>query len=858
MASSSCLSKANTSFCLDMSTKLSEHDKTANIFYSPFSISSALAMVMLGTRGNTATQMSEVLHFNEAQQPNEEEDQQQKQAGMPSAMQSQMQTRMQMRTQIQQSSRLPQYLLKCLKPQDCQEMDGIHVHFAQLLNMFNKSDAPYSLSVASRLYGEKSYQFIEDFLAKSKKHYKAELESVDFKTHAEQARVNINGWVEKQTQGKIKDILAQGVVDSMTRLVLVNAIYFKGKWNKQFDEKCTVDAQFRINKNDTKSVKMMCQTGKFRLASIPDAACQILEMPYKGQELSMIIFLPSEIEDDTTGLEKLEKELTYEKFVEWTHPAKMQQTEVEVNFPRFKMETKYDLNEVLKSMGMVDVFDDSKCDLSGMSPANDLALSKVVHRAYVEVNEEGTEAAAATAVTITACALIIPATFIADHPFLFFIRHNPTKSVLFAGRYCSPEHHHQVSLQSIEVHIQGVKSLRILLGGECGSFRAQVSDNKMASSTPLSKANTSFSLALFKKLDQHDKTANIFYSPFSISSALAMVMLGSRGDTATQMSECLKTQDCHDDVHASFAQLLNELNKPDAPYSLNVANRLYGEKSYQFVEDFLVKTRKYYAAELEPVDFKNSSEAARVNINNWVEKRHKDVLVKGVVDNMTRMVLVNAIYFKGNWNKQFQETATRDAQFRINKNETKPVKMMHQKSKFPFTYISEASCQILEMPYKGKELSMLIFLPTNIDDNSMGLEKLEKELTYENFVEWTRPDMMNEVEVQVGLPRFKMEVKYDMKNVLVSMGMVDAFNQAKSDFSGMSPANDLFLSKVVHKAFVEVNEEGTEAAAATAAIMMLRCAFPTTTFIADHPFLFVIRHNATMSVLFVGRYCSPQ
>ncbi|GAA6219432.1 leukocyte elastase inhibitor-like [Lates japonicus] len=383
----------------------------------------------------------------------------------------------------------------------------------------------------------------------------------------------------------------------------------------------------------------------------------------------------------------------------------------------------------------------------------------------------------------------------------------------------------------------------------------------MASSAPLSKANTTFCLDLFRKLSDNDNTANVFFSPFSISSALAMVMLGARGNTATQMSECLKTQDCQD-VHTSFTQLLTEFNKADAPYALSVANRLYGEQSYQFVEDFLTQTRKLYNAELESVDFKTSSEAARVNINSWVEKQTqgkiKDVLAQGVVNDMTRLVLVNAIYFKGNWNKQFKENATHDVQFRLNKNETKPVKMMHQKAKFPLTFIPEASCQILEMPYKGKELSMLIFLPNEIEDGTTGLEKLEKQLTYENFMEWTRPDMMDQTEVQVGLPRFKMEEKYDMKTVLVSMGMVDAFDMALSDFSGMSPANDLVLSKVIHKAFVEVNEEGTEAAAATAAIMMLRCApMPPAMFIADHPFLFFIRHNPSMSVLFAGRYCSP-
>uniref|UniRef100_G3NAW3 Leukocyte elastase inhibitor n=1 Tax=Gasterosteus aculeatus TaxID=69293 RepID=G3NAW3_GASAC len=410
----------------------------------------------------------------------------------------------------------------------------------------------------------------------------------------------------------------------------------------------------------------------------------------------------------------------------------------------------------------------------------------------------------------------------------------------------------------------------------------------MASPTPLSKANTTFSLALLKKFGDKDKTANVFYSPFSISSALAMVMLGAKGNTATQMSEVLRFTEAQeprhagagqvqmqqqasfklpphlqkrDDVHVSFAQLLSELNKAGAPYALSVANRLYGEKSYEFVEDYLGSTKKHYSAELEAVDFVSGSEAARLNINKWVHEQTqgkiKDLLAEGLLDEYTRLVLVNAIYFKGNWNKKFQESATQDVKFRINKNQTTSVKMMHQKSKFPVTYIPEANCQVLEMPYKGMELSMLIFLPSDIEDSTTGLEKLEKALTYDNFVDWTRPDMMNEVEIRVGLPRFKMEENYDMKNVLVSMGMVDAFDPVMCDFSGMAPGNDLVLSKVVHKAFVEVNEEGTEAAAATAAIMMLRMSMPAS-FIADHPFLFFIRHNPSMSILFAGRYCSPK
>ncbi|XP_053470800.1 leukocyte elastase inhibitor isoform X2 [Ictalurus furcatus] len=379
----------------------------------------------------------------------------------------------------------------------------------------------------------------------------------------------------------------------------------------------------------------------------------------------------------------------------------------------------------------------------------------------------------------------------------------------------------------------------------------------------LSVANTNFALHLFTKIKEGNKTGNVFYSPLSISSALAMVSLGAAGNTATQMSEVLHHNKAKDDVHVSFNKLMAELNKAGAPYALSMANRLYGEQTYKFVEKFLKETKTHYHAELETVDFKANAESARVNINNWVEKQTKEkiknLLEEGTVDNLTRLVLVNAIYFKGSWEKQFDVEATQKRPFKLNKKETKPVQMMNQDTEFPLALIPDLRCKILEIPYKGKELSMLIMLPFEIEDNTTGLEKLEHQLTYDNFMEWTQPDRMRTVEVQVSLPRFTLEKTYDMKELLISMGMVDAFDKGKCDFSHMSPCDDLVLSKVVHKSFVEVNEEGTEAAAATAAGMMTRCFRPTPKelFVADHPFLFFIQHKPTRSILFCGRYSSP-
>ncbi|XP_030624320.1 leukocyte elastase inhibitor-like isoform X2 [Chanos chanos] len=375
----------------------------------------------------------------------------------------------------------------------------------------------------------------------------------------------------------------------------------------------------------------------------------------------------------------------------------------------------------------------------------------------------------------------------------------------------------------------------------------------------LTLANISFSVDLFKRIRERNETGNVFYSPLSISSALAMVYLGAKGNTAAQMSECVPFST---DIHVGFSKLICELQRGGAPYSLSLANRLYGEQSFKFVEEFLKDTQKYYGAELDAVDFKSNPEAVRKNINGWVEKQTqakiKDLLIKGIVCQDTRLVLVNAVYFKGFWENKFVEHNTREIQFKLKKNETKPVQMMFQTGQFPLAFIPEVNIQILELPYKGKDLSMLIMLPNGIADDTTGLEKLERELTHENFVKWTKSHQMNHVVVEVGLPRFRMEETHDLKDLLISMGMVDAFDQHKCDFSGMSPNKDLVLSKVVHKCFVDVNEEGTEAAGAAGATLTERCGtVAPKLFVADHPFLFFIRHNPTQSILFCGRYSSP-
>ncbi|XP_068092903.1 leukocyte elastase inhibitor-like isoform X2 [Hyperolius riggenbachi] len=376
----------------------------------------------------------------------------------------------------------------------------------------------------------------------------------------------------------------------------------------------------------------------------------------------------------------------------------------------------------------------------------------------------------------------------------------------------------------------------------------------------LTSAVSNFSIDLYKILNQRNSTGNIFFSPVSLASAIAMVYLGSKGKTADQESKVMHF-DCVKDIHVNFQALNAQINKKASPsYTLNLANRLFGERTFNFSNDFLSSLQSLYQAKVGTVDFMTAHEAARKEINAWVsEQTHEkipEVLAEGSVDATTKLVLVNALYFKGDWAEKFDAGQTTDAPFSLSKNQKKTVKMMYQKKKFPFNYVPEMSCRILELPYNGNELSMFIILPDSIEDDTTGLQKLEKGLTVEKLKEWTSPENMEPIDVHVHLPKFKLEETYKMKSAFSALGMVDVFDAGAADLSGMSGSKNLYLSEMIHKTFVEVNEEGTEAAAATAGIAMM-CMLREEQFTANHPFIFFIRHNSTHNILFVGRYSSP-
>lgn len=367
----------NNQFAVDLYSKLAKDN--GNLFFSPFSIFSALGMTYAGARGDTAAEMAKTLYFS-------------------------------------------------------QDQEKVHPVFRTLLRQLNaKRNKPaYQLSLANALWGQRNFGFLPDFINLTGREYDASLKEVDFIAATEETRKLINDWVEEKTQQKIKELLKPGVLDANTRLVLTNAIYFKGFWASQFKKSQTQDAKFRTSPADSVTVPMMRQQADFPYFEGDDF--QALQLPYRGKDLSMVIFLPKHVD----GMDAFEKKLTAVNLTQWL--GKLRQQEVDVALPRFKMTSEFSLKKTLTSLGMRLAFVPGGADFTGMSGSGkNLHIAAVVHKAFVDVNEEGTEAAAATAVVVTTKGgLRMTPIFRADHPFVFLIRDNRSGSILFMGRMMNP------------------------------------------------------------------------------------------------------------------------------------------------------------------------------------------------------------------------------------------------------------------------------------------------------------------------------------------------------------------------------------------------------------------------------------
>ncbi|KAM4793672.1 ovalbumin-related protein X-like [Cyanocitta cristata] len=384
----------------------------------------------------------------------------------------------------------------------------------------------------------------------------------------------------------------------------------------------------------------------------------------------------------------------------------------------------------------------------------------------------------------------------------------------------------------------------------------------------ISAANAEFCFDVFKEVKFHHPNDNIFYCPLSMIAALAMVYLGARNNTEYQMEKVLHFDKIAGlgsmqtkcgksvNIHLLFKEILSDITAPKANYSLHIANRLYAEKTSQILPIYLRCVKKLYKSGLEMVNFKTASNQARQRINSWVKNQTngqiQDFLEPSSVNLHTALVLVNAIYFKGIWKTAFKEQDTREVHFNVTEQESRPVQVMCQNGTFKVARVAEEKIKILELPYASGELSLLVLLPDAIS----GLEQLENKISFEKLTEWTSSKVMEKKRVKVYLPRMKIGKKYNLTSVLTSLGMTDLFSPS-ANLSGISSAESLRISEAIHEAYLEVTEEGTEEAGSADDTEDIQHSSEFEEFRADHPFLFLIKHNPSNMILFFGRYCYP-
>lgn len=369
--------------------------------------------------------------------------------------------------------------------------------------------------------------------------------------------------------------------------------------------------------------------------------------------------------------------------------------------------------------------------------------------------------------------------------------------------------------------------------------------------------NNAFALDLYQSLRGED--GNLVLSPFSISLALAMTYAGARGETETQMAQVLHFPN-QDQLHPAFNALdlaledtgIN-LDKDQEPLQLNIANALWAEQTYTFLPDFLDTLAVNYGAGVHLSDFIGNAETERKAINAWVSEKTKDkindLLPENTVNSATRLVLVNAIYFKGDWLTPFDADNTTDSTFNLLDGTQIQIPTMGQEMNIP--YASGDGFQIVELPYVGDTAAMDIIVP-----DAGRFEEIESTLSYDELKNIF--GKMSQTNLMLRMPKFKVESSFQMAETLKEMGMPAAFDASTADFSGMTGNNDLFIGNVIHKAFAAVDEKGTEAAAATAVIMLERAAVQKTSVIIDRPFIFLIRDLESGQILFMGRVLNPE
>ncbi|XP_043264905.1 uncharacterized protein LOC122404748 [Colletes gigas] len=785
------------------------------------------------------------------------------------------------------------------------------------------------LKLANKIFPAQKFAVKPDYQELLTNYFRSAVQKVDFSNSREAAGI-INTWVQENTNDRIKDLLTSDDVDESTALVLVNAVYFKGQWKDKFDPQDTRELRFHVDETTTKKVPTMYRTGDYRYGYVPGMNATFIEIPYKGDELSMIIFLP----EDVNGLNEVQQQLQDINIANLFDDA--YEGRVELYLPKFKIESKLILNDVLQKMGLTDMFSD-RANFSGIAD-DDLSISKVVQKAFIEVNEEGSEAAAATAIIAATTSLFtLRPEFRIDRPFVYGIaktlsndKSNASDKVfIFKGivnepmMFCINEGlirflktccfvsrdytnnkiraSRDWSLADRSTRDRSVLStsgitqviFAAIYTGSLSTFLQSAFDfrrgstegterkmgiykgsvlvacliligiaSQATSNQPLyaiSRCTNEFSFSLLKAVVE-ENPGNLVMSPLSAAIVLAMAAYGAGGETELQLKRVLRLSSAQNLGPSNYQALIDILqNSKENDFVL--ANNLFAGEKFSVKPSYQQLTENFFRSIAQSINFKKAEEAANM-LNAWVQRktnnRIKEIFSQSEVDSNTGLMLVNAVHFKGLWKKRFNPELTKERPFYFNGNTIKNIPTMYTNGIYKFGELSNLKASFIEIPYQGNGMSMVVILPNEVN----GLFEVEKRLEGLNI-----NDILNqgyERELHLYLPKFRIERKIDLNSVLKKLGLIDMFS-SRANFSAIAD-NNLFVSKAIQQAFIEVSEEGSESASATGLSAVVAAALFQPEVKIDRPFIYCIvkslsseqSSSAERVLVFAGRVNEPQ
>ncbi|XP_012528497.1 uncharacterized protein LOC105832254 [Monomorium pharaonis] len=712
--------------------------------------------------------------------------------------------------------------------------------FTNILRSLQTPSPTYTLNLGSRIYIDNNVLTRQRYAATVKSFYNTDVINANLSdTHA--IATKVNSWVNNITNGHIEKMIddEKGLKDSV--MLVVNGLFFKGAWRrKYFSPENTRVSKFHINVNDSVDVPYMHTLGRFYYTESSRLDAKILRIPYDGSKFAMYIVLPHTL----TGVDHIVNEIN--PFTLARDVWAMQELPLNVWIPKFKFEFTSHLENTLRELGIRDIFDDTALltnIVKARRASRHLQVSDVVHKTGIEVNENGTTAYAATEIQIGN--KIEESTFHANHPFVFYIEDETTGTILYIGKVQNP-----TSASGTTGKVQQEFPSRF------NPDTAIISPTSVVPGAISTEDRYSFfNIDLLQRVNEIVE-GNLILSPASAKVALTSLVEGTNGRTRHELLAALRLPPEEYLIRRIAKRTLVPLKSHQNGTEIDVATRLWINPTLTASTNYITDLRDFYGTDIRQLNFGNANDAANT-INSWVRENTrnniKSIIQPGTLTADTQIVLTSALYFKGRWLKSFDKDATRVRCFHSLQSGCQDVRMMESTSKYRYGYIASLDADVVEIPYSNGRTSMLIFLPSHQESDPY-LQILSKDLSYVPMK--TLLTSLNETDLILAIPRFSIESKLDLRSPLMRMGVQDIFSPA-ANFTGIVPNQYLRIGNIIQNAKIEVDEEGTIAAAVTEFTIVPLMANMVPTFTANRPFIFAIVDVVTSETLFAGRFMGP-